>query len=51
MNYAFQVEGVPSHCGVNAFQLVKGSEGWQIPQVTDTRRREGCVVGRLGLHR
>ncbi|MDW7691134.1 nuclear transport factor 2 family protein [Flammeovirgaceae bacterium SG7u.111] len=31
-----------SHCGVNAFHLVKTSEGWKILQITDTRRKEGC---------
>ncbi len=31
-----------SHCGVNAFQLFKGNEGWQIFQIIDTRRTESC---------
>jgi len=31
-----------SHCGVNAFQLIKQENGWKIFNLTDTRRREGC---------
>jgi len=30
------------HCGVNAFHLVDEGNGWQILQITDTRRKEGC---------
>ncbi|MDH5588722.1 MAG: nuclear transport factor 2 family protein [Gemmatimonadota bacterium] len=40
--YDLYVDGVHSHCGVDAFQLVRTAEGWKILQVTDTRRREGC---------
>lgn len=42
MNYAFYLDGERSHCGVNAFQLFQGEEGWQIIQLTDTRRHEPC---------
>lgn len=42
MNYAFYLDDERSHCGVNAFQLFRGEEGWQIIQLTDTRRREPC---------
>ncbi|NND31426.1 MAG: nuclear transport factor 2 family protein [Saprospiraceae bacterium] len=35
------------HCGVDAFQLYKGSSGWKIIQITDTRR-ENCVAGGRG---
>lgn len=31
-----------SHCGVDAFILVRTAEGWKISSVADTRRREGC---------
>ncbi len=31
-----------SHCGVNAFQLIKQEGIWKIFNLTDTRRREGC---------
>jgi hypothetical protein len=31
-----------SHCGYNAFQMLKTAEGWQIVALTDSRRRDGC---------
>ena len=31
-----------SHCGVDAVQMARTPSGWQIVQLTDTRRREGC---------
>ena len=34
-----------SHCGVNAFQLVRSKDEWKILQITDTRREEGCKEG------
>ncbi len=40
--YAFYLGGDLSHCGVNAFQLFDGNDGWKIIRITDTRRREGC---------
>lgn len=40
--YAFYFDGQRSHCGVNAFQLVQTAAGWQILQITDTRRKTGC---------
>jgi len=43
--YAFHLGDRLSHCGVNAFQLFKGSDGWKIIRITDTRRREGCKSG------
>ena len=40
--YAFYHGDELSHCGVNAFQLFRGTEGWKIIRITDTRRRQGC---------
>ena len=40
--YAFYVGERLSHCGVDAFQLFKGSDGWRIFEIADTRRNEGC---------
>lgn len=40
--YDFLVGGEFSHCGVDAFQLVRTPEGWRIIQIADTRRREPC---------
>ncbi len=39
--YVFYVNGELSHCGVDAFQLARGADGWKIVQIADTRRREG----------
>lgn len=46
MNYTFYVVNngtdQKSHCGINAFQLFKGTDGWKVIQITDTRRRDNC---------
>lgn len=42
--YAFFLGERFSHCGVDAFQLFKGSEGWLIFHLADTRRTEGCEI-------
>ena len=43
--YAFYVGKKFSHCGVDAFQLFKGSDGnWKIFHLADTRQKEGCNV-------
>ena len=31
-----------SHCGYDAFQLLKVGGEWKIVALADTRRREGC---------
>lgn len=41
-DYTFFLGEKMSHCGVNAFMLFKGENGWKITQITDTRRRDGC---------
>lgn len=40
--YAFYLGDQFSHCGVDAFHLVRRAEGWKIVDLADTRRREGC---------
>ena len=40
MTYRFHLGDTFSHCGVNAFQFVRGESGWQVVQITDTRRRD-----------
>lgn len=40
--YAFYRDGVLSHCGTDAFSLFKGPNGWQITQLSYTRRTEEC---------
>jgi hypothetical protein len=41
-DYSFFAGPQFSHCGIDAFQLFRGPEGWKIFQLTDTRRRTGC---------
>jgi ketosteroid isomerase-like protein len=41
-DYTFYLDEKMLHCGVNAFHLFKGENGWKITQITDTRRREAC---------
>ena len=43
--YRMIVDGTLSHCGVDAFQLLRTNEGWKIIHIADTRRREGCEGG------
>jgi hypothetical protein len=43
-DYAFFVDKTFSHCGVDAFQLHKGKDGWRIFQLADTRRKTGCEI-------
>ena len=43
--YAFYLGEKFSHCGVDAFQLFKSTDGkWRIFYLADTRRTEGCNV-------
>jgi hypothetical protein len=41
-SYSFYIGERFSHCGVDAFHLVRTPEGWRIIDLADTRRREGC---------
>ncbi|MDP4264858.1 MAG: nuclear transport factor 2 family protein [Bacteroidota bacterium] len=40
--YNFYYNGKFSHCGVDAFHLVRFNGGWKIQYLIDTRRRQGC---------
>ncbi len=42
--YTFSLGEKLSHCGVDAFQLVRTSEGWKITALADTRQMTGCDV-------
>jgi hypothetical protein len=45
MKYGFYIGKTFSHCGVDAFQLIKGTDGkWKIFHIADTRWKEGCNV-------
>jgi predicted enzyme related to lactoylglutathione lyase len=40
--YDFRVGGQVSHCGVDAYHLVRTADGWRILEIVDTQRREAC---------
>ena len=40
--YDFHLGTRFSHCGVDAFQLLKTSAGWKVIAIADTAKREGC---------
>jgi hypothetical protein len=43
-DYAFYLDKNFSHCGVDAFHLVKEQSGWKIFHIADTRRKQGCII-------
>ncbi len=42
--YDFYADGEFRHCGVDAFHLARGTGGWRIVALADTRRTEGCAA-------
>ena len=46
--YDFWVDRKFSHCGVDAFDLIKTAEGWQITSISYTVERTGCPASPLG---
>jgi hypothetical protein len=42
VDYTFYLGDKKSHCGIDAFQMVRRPAGWRIFGLTDTRRRENC---------
>lgn len=40
--YVFYYQGKKSHCGANAFTLVKVGTTWKIQNIIDTRRKDNC---------
>lgn len=40
--YQVRIDGRVSHCGYDAFHLVRQAGAWKILNVSDTFRREGC---------
>lgn len=40
--YDFHLGGTFSHCGTDAFQMLKVGTEWKIASVADTFQREGC---------
>jgi hypothetical protein len=41
--YTFHRNATFSHCGVDAFMLVKVGPAWKITQLADSRRTQGCT--------
>ena len=41
--YTFHRNATFSHCGVDAFMLLKVGGAWKITQLADSRRMEGCT--------
>lgn len=41
--YSFYLNNNLSHCGVNAFTLVKEERDWKITHLVDTRNKENCM--------
>jgi putative lumazine-binding protein len=41
--YTFHRNGTFTHCGVDAFMLVKVGATWKITQLADSRRTQGCT--------
>lgn len=46
--YDFHINGRFSHCGVDAFSLVRGENRWRIAAITYTVERQGCAPSPLG---
>jgi hypothetical protein len=46
MYYDFYAGDDFSHCGYNAFQMLKAAGEWKVVAITDSRRREGCLKQR-----
>lgn len=44
VDYAFYLDDQFSHCGVDAFHLVKLEGAWKIFHLVDTRRRSNCEI-------
>jgi hypothetical protein len=40
--YTFHLNETFSHCGIDAFMLVKVGDAWKITQLADTERKDGC---------
>jgi hypothetical protein len=43
-DYAFYLDNKFSHCGVDAFHLFRDKMGWKIFHLSDTRRKNGCLI-------
>lgn len=46
--YDFHLNGKFHHCGIDAFSLVKGADGWKIAGIVYTSETSGCPASPLG---
>lgn len=46
--YDFHLNGEFSHCGIDVFTMLEGTEGWQVTSITYNVVREGCGPSPLG---
>ena len=46
--YDFHLDGKLSHCGIDSFSLVRGSDGWRIAGISYTVQKAGCAPSPLG---
>jgi len=44
IKYAFYLNGEFTHCGVDAFLIARGMDGWKIVALADTRERDNCEL-------
>ena len=44
VDYAFYIDDQFSHCGVDAFHLIKKNDKWKIFHLVDTRRKSDCEI-------
>ena len=47
-SYDFHLGGKFSHCGIDAFTLLRTTKGWQIASIAYTVQRTRCVASPLG---
>jgi hypothetical protein len=46
--YDFHVDGKFSHCGTDAFSLIRANDGWKIAEIVYTVQQTGCAPSPLG---
>lgn len=47
-DYDFYLDGKFSHCGIDAFQMLKTESGWKIASISDSRVTQGCEQNPAG---
>ena len=47
-DYDFYLDGKFSHCGIDAFHMLKTETGWKIAAVSDSRLTSGCEQNPAG---